>query len=215
MLYKEKLFQGLSVEIVVLEGEYTGRYRTRVEDVGQRFISIGVPVVEGQFIPLREGAILQITLADAISAYTFSTSIIKRITFPIPTFLIEFPNKINKVQRRKFVRVAAIRPLKYQIMESEGFFCEDKKGFVIDLSGGGMLFKAKERIPEKTILLLKAAIGENDMEITGIVNRANKEEDKDSFIVAAEFYEMPEKVRDKIVGYVFNLQREMRRKGLV
>ncbi|RNC29548.1 MAG: Flagellar brake protein YcgR [Candidatus Dichloromethanomonas elyunquensis] len=214
MLYEEKIYEGVSVELVVYEGEYKGKYRTRIEEVGKRILSVGVPVVDGQFIPLREGTRLNVIFADELSAYSFSSSIIKRIALPIPTFIIEFPNKIEKIQRRKFVRVPLIRSLKYRIIEKEGI-SDEKSGYMIDLSGGGLLFNAQENLPSKAIILLKTLIGTGDMEIPGIVIRSQREDGKDLFKVSVQFYEISEKTRDKIIQYVFEIQREMRKKGLV
>ncbi len=214
MLYEEKIYEGLSVEIKVFDGEYKGNYRTRIEEVGKRIISIGVPVAEGQFIPLREGTKLELFFTDEVSAYSFSTSIIKRISLPIPTFIIEFPNKINKVQRRMFVRVPVVRPLKYRILEKEGI-SEEKNGYMIDLSGGGVLFNSQEKLPSKTLILVKTTLGTVDIEVPGLVIRCIKEDDKDLYKVSVQFHEIAEKIRDKIIGYVFEVQREMRKKGLV
>ncbi|WP_415536605.1 flagellar brake protein [Dehalobacter sp. 4CP] len=213
MLYKDKIYEGLSVQIVVPEGEYQGRYKTRVEEVGQKIITIGVPVAGGQFIPLREGTQLEVVFVDDLSAYSFSTVLIKRLSVPIPTFIIEFPEKISKVQRRKYVRVQVVSPLQYRIVERNGLGIE-QKGFMHDLSGGGLLFHARECIPEKTPVLVEPVIGDTPMQIPAIVVRCMKEE-KDSYLVSAEFYEISEKTRDKIITYVFELQREMRKKGLV
>lgn len=214
MLYEERIYEGLSVELVVLDGEYQGRYRTRIEEVGKRILSIGVPVSEGQFIPLREGTRLELIFADEVSAYSFTTSIIKRIALPIPTFIIEYPNKINKIQRRKFVRVPIIRPLKYRILDKDGV-SDPKNGYMIDLSGGGLLFNAQENLPSKTIVLMQTTIGSEDLEIPGLIIRSTREDDKDMYRVSVQFHQISEKTRDKIIRYVFDLQREMRKKGLV
>lgn len=214
MLYEEKIYEGQSVELAVPEGEYKGKYRTRIEEVGQRILSIGVPMKDGQFIPLREGTTLEVIFADDIAAYTFSTSIIKRIALPIPSFIIESPKKIIRIQRRQFVRVPIISQLKYQIIDKNGV-SNDKKGFMIDLSGGGLLLRSQENIPLQTIIVVKTQIGDKVMELPGIVIRTEKEIEKDDYMISIQFHEISEKIRDKIIAYVFDIQREMRKKGLV
>lgn len=214
MLYQDKIFEGLSVEMIVHDGEYKGRYRTKVEEVGERILSVGVPVLEGQFIPLREGTEIQVIFSDQTSAYSFTSKIIRRIAVPIPTFIIEYPNRINKVQRRKFVRVPYVTTIKYQIIERNGF-SEVKNGFMINLSGGGMLFKSNTPILLKSIIIIKVKLGDSEMEIPAMVIRCTLEEEKDTYMISAQFHEISEKVRDKIINYVFEIQREMRKKGLV
>lgn len=55
MGYEEKLKEGLLIELEVNEGDYPGKYRTKVEALHQNIITIGVPIHDGQFVPLREG----------------------------------------------------------------------------------------------------------------------------------------------------------------
>jgi len=212
--YEDKIFPGLSVEIIVREGEYQGRYRTRIEEVGIRILSIGVPVSQGQFIPLREGTRLEVFFSQDSSAYTFSSVIIKRIAFPIPTFIIDYPVKIDKIQRRQYVRVPIVKPFKFQIVEREGLG-QEKKGFTIDMSGGGLMFKHKDKIPEKTLLILYLRIGDEDMELPAAVVRYIKETERNHYKVSVEYKDITERTRDKIIRYIFNIQRQMREKGLV
>lgn len=214
MLYEDKIYEGQSVEIVISDGDYKGRYRTRIEEMGKRILSIGVPVAQGQFIPLREGTKMELIFVDEISAYSFSTSVIKRLLHPIPTFIVEFPDRISKIQRRQYVRIPLIRPLSYRILEKEGI-SEEKSGFTNDLSGGGMLIKVEEKLTSQTIIWIKTTIGPDDIEIPGIVIRSAKEDNKESYEVSVQFHEISERTRDKIIGYVFDIQREMIKKGLV
>lgn len=216
MQNEEKIHEGMFVEIKVAEGDYKGRYRTRIEEMGNRVLSIGVPISEGQFIPLREGTAIEIIFADEVSAYSFSTTIIKRLSYPIPTFIVEQPKKIKKIQRRRFVRVPLVYPFKYHVFEEDGLSAE-KNGFINDLSGGGLLFKAKENLSAGTIVYLKIKISDTEMELPARVVRSQKdiEAEKDYYIISVEFQDITEKIRDKIISYVFDIQREMRKKGLI
>jgi c-di-GMP-binding flagellar brake protein YcgR len=130
MLYEDKLYEGLSIELVALEGEYKGRYRTKIEEIGIRILSIGVPIAEGQFVPLREGTRLEIVFVDEISAYSFLTSIIKRIASPLPTFIVEAPNQIIKIKD------ALLRVRDEQIYVWKRGIREAKK-VMVDLAEGG------------------------------------------------------------------------------
>lgn len=214
MRYEDKIFPGLSIEIIVREGEYQGRYRTKIEEVGIRILSIGVPVSRGQFIPLREGTRLEVFFTQDATAYTFSSVIIKRIALPIPTFIIEYPVKIDRIQRRQYVRIPIVMPFKFQIVEPEGLG-QEKRGYTIDMSGGGVMFKYKERIPEKTLLIIYLKIEDEDMELPATVVRYTKETERNHYKICVEFKDISERTRDKIIRYLFNIQRQMREKGLV
>ncbi len=214
MLYQDKIYEGISVELVVPEGEYKGKYRTRIEEVGTRILSVGVPVHKGQFIPLREGTAIELFFSDEFTAYSFFSSIIKRVAQTVPTFIIEFPKMIRKIQRRQYVRVPLIKHLVYRIIDKKGI-SEEKNGFMLDLSGGGFLLKAFENLPPNTIITIKTSIGESEIEIPGVIVRSVKEDDKDFYNVSVCFNEISERVRDKIISYVFDIQRQRRRKGLI
>ena len=214
MLYEDKIREGMSVEVVVREGEYEGRYRTKIEELGKRIISIGVPIADGQFVPLREGTSLEIFFNDEHTAYSFVSQIIRRISVPIPTFIIEYPTKIVKVQRRRFVRVQVFKHFKYLVIDKDGV-SEEKTALMNDISGGGLRFQAQEYLEPKTLLMLKLSLGDNKLDIPALVIRSEKEEDTDNYIISTSFKDISEKTRDKIIGYVFDIQRDMIRKGLV
>lgn len=214
MLYQDKIYEGLAIEIVVYDGEYTGRYRTKVEEVGERILSIGVPVADRQFVPLREGTELQITFGDETSVYSFRSRIIRRIAVPIPTFILEFPNQITKIQRRQYVRVPYVNALKYLIIERDGV-SEERNGFIINLSGGGMLFKSSLPVVEKAIIIIKTKLDRAEVEIPAMVIRCNCDDERNDFVISVQFHEISERLRDRIVRFVFEVQREMLKKGLV
>ncbi|MGI5901199.1 MAG: flagellar brake protein [Desulfitobacteriia bacterium] len=214
MLYQDKLMEGLALELVVPEGEYKGKYSTKIEELGKKIILIGVPFCEGQFIPLREGTSIELFFNDDVCAYSFTSQVIKRISYPIPTLIIEYPQKIKKIQRRQHVRVPVVEEIEYQVVEKEDLG-PVKRGYILDLSGGGLLLKASEDLSPNTILLLNINIPGTEIEIPGTVIRSEKEESDKTYKIAIRFHEISERVRDKIIGYLFDIQRQMRQKGLV
>jgi c-di-GMP-binding flagellar brake protein YcgR len=131
MLYDDKIYEGLSIELVVNEGPFQGRFRTRVEEVGKKILTIGVPVYERQYLPLREGTKFEVEFTDNIVAFSFRTVLLKRFFAPIPTFVIEYPTYIKKIQRRKYVRIPIISLIRYQVIDKGGL-SDEKLGYLID-----------------------------------------------------------------------------------
>ena len=214
MRYEDKLLVGLSIEMIVHDGEYEGSYRTRIEELGVRILSIGVPIINGQYIPLREGTSLTVIFCDDVSAYSFSSVIINRFATQIPTFIIQYPNKIDKVQRRQYVRLPITTPFNYSILEKDGL-SKTKRGCILDLSGGGLSFKAKDNLSEKTIIIIRMEIGDVELEVSAAVIRCVKEEEGELYKISAEFHEISENIRDRIIRYILDIQRELRKKGLI
>ncbi|EGW36764.1 flagellar brake protein [Desulfosporosinus sp. OT] len=216
MSYRKKLLPGLLVELVVLEGEYEGKYRTRIEEVGDRLLSVGAPFEHGEVVPLREGTKVKLIFWDEVSAYSFVAKIMQRIAAPIHMFVLELPDSILKVQRRSYVRVPALYPITFQTVTKEGL-SDTYKGTMLDLSGGGMRFLTEECLDNRAILYAQVGLPNGDLLTPIRVCRAEKVEDSkpQRYCISTEFHEILERDRDRVIRCVFDIQRAMRKKGLV
>ncbi len=214
MSYKKKLILGLAVELVVSEGEYEGIYRTRIEEVGERIIAVGAPYDHGEIVPLREGTTVKLTFWDEAAAYSFEGKIMQRIAVPIPMFVLELPDSVDKVQRRNYVRVPAFYPVSFRAVTKEGL-SDLQKGTMVDLSGGGLRFLTKERVENKDLLYVLIELPVGELKTPVRVCRAEKIEDSKHYTVSVEFHDIAERERDQIIRCVFDIQRAMRKKGLV
>ncbi|OLN33486.1 flagellar brake protein [Desulfosporosinus metallidurans] len=214
MSYKKKLLPGVSVELAVLEGEYAGNYRTRIEEVGERLLAVGALFDKGEVVPLREGTKVKLTFWDEVAAYSFEAKIMQRIAVPVSLFVLELPDSISKVQRRNFVRVPAFYPITFRTVTREGL-SDLYKGTMLDLSGGGMRFSTKERVENKSLLYVQLTLPIGEIQSPVRVCRAEQIEDSNRYSVSVQFHEISERERDRIIRCVFDIQREMRKKGLV
>ncbi|GAB6152484.1 flagellar brake protein [Desulfosporosinus burensis] len=214
MSYKNKLQLGLTVELVVLEGEYEGTYRTRIEEVGERILAVGAPYEHGEVVPLREETKIKLTFWDESAAYSFKGKIMQRVAVPVPIFILELPDSIDKVQRRNFVRVPAVFPVTFRMVTREGL-SDIHKAMMLDLSGGGMRFSTKERVENKSILYAHLTLPNGELQTPVRVCRAEWMENTQRYRISVEFHDLSERERDKIIRCVFDIQRAMRKKGLV
>lgn len=214
MSYKNKLQLGLTVELVVLEGDYEGKYRTRIEEVGERILAVGAPYAHGEVVPLREGTKIKLTFWDETAAYSFEGKIMQRVAVPVPIFILELPDSIDKVQRRNFVRVPAVFPITFRMVTREGL-SDVHKAMMLDLSGGGMRFSTKERVENKSILYAHLNLPNGEVQTPVRVCRAEWMESTKRYRISVEFHDLSERERDKIIRCVFDIQRAMRKKGLV
>lgn len=212
--YKKKLLNGVAVELAVLEGEYEGNYRTRIEEVGERLLSVGVPFEHGELVPLREGTKVKVTFCDETAVYSFEGKIMQRIAIPVPILVLELPDTVKKVQRRNFVRVPASFPVTFRMVTREGL-SDLYKAMMLDLSGGGMRFSTKEHVENRALLYAQLTLPNGEIQTPVRVSRVINIEDTKRYSVSVEFYEISERERDKIIRCVFDIQRAMRKKGLV
>jgi len=202
------------MELVVSEGEYVGRYKTRIEDVGDRILSLGAPFERGVVVSLREGTKVKLTYWDKTAAYSFEGKVLRRIAVPVPMFVVELPNSVTKVQRRSFVRVPALYPVTFYSVTKEGL-SDLHQATMIDLSGGGMCFLTEDRVESKALLYIHLTLPNGDLQTPVRVCWVNKVEDSKRYMVAVEFQDLLERERDRIIICVFEIQRAMRKKGLV
>lgn len=214
MPYVEKLLPGLAVELDVLEGDYLGKYRTRIEEVGAESLSVAALFHNGEVVPLHEGTKVKLTFWDEAAAYSFVGKIIHRIAGPLPMFMLVLPKSLAKVQRRNYVRVPALFQVSYQIVTKNGL-SDFQKGTMLDLSGGGMRFSAKDRVADKSLLYVQLALPKGEMKTLVRVCRVEKMDDNKRFTVSVEFHDITERDRDQIIRGVFDIQRALRKKGLV
>lgn len=214
MSYQKKLAPGLSVEIRVFDEPYEGRYKTHIDEVGEKLISIFAPTHQGEVVPLREGTRIELVFWDEMASYAMDTVIVQRIAVPVPIFVLEFPDDIRRVQRRNFVRVPAYFPVTYRVIERAGL-SDSKKGTMLDLSGGGMRFQTIEKLEQGAILQTCLELPKGKIQTPARVCRVEKMEDTTMYSVSVNFYQISERERDHIIRCVFDIQRGMRKKGLV
>ena len=214
MSYKKKLLLGLAVELVVLEGEHEGNYLTRIEEVGERILTVGALFNHGEMVGLREGTKVKLKFWDEAAVYSFEGKIMQKIAVPIPMLVLELPDSVDKVQRRNFVRVPASYPVSFRSVTKEGL-SDFHKGTMLDLSGGGLRFLTKEPVENKSLLYVFLTLPKGDLQTPVRVCRSEKIEDSKHYRVSVEFHDISERERDQIIHCVFDIQRSMRKKGLV
>ncbi len=132
-----------TVEVEVLsEKEYEGSYLCKIEDIENGNLHISLPIEKGHFIPLRAGALIRINITQNDGVYSFSEHILKRVMSPYSHFVIKYPQKIQRIQRRNYVRLMLNLPIEFKIDDNENKY----KGVSIDLSGGGVFLVTQKQL---------------------------------------------------------------------
>jgi c-di-GMP-binding flagellar brake protein YcgR len=213
MNYLGKARPGLAVKLIVLEGPYEGDYRTYFEEVGERIISLVVPSAGGAIVPISEGTVVEIVFQESRYTYRVKARIIQRIAVPIPLFVLEYLGDIEKIQRRNYVRIEAFFPLSYRVVTKNGM-SEEIEASMIDLSGGGMRFRTRRKVEDWAMLYTRLTLPKYEIHMPAKVCRVQQLDTIRRWDVSIEFVEISEKLRDRIIRTVFDLQREMLKKGL-
>ncbi|MGH4125727.1 MAG: flagellar brake protein [Clostridium sp.] len=193
-------------------------YNTNIQDLTEDYIEISIPMSAGQYVPLPKGAIIDVIYYEEENLYKFKSSVIGRKFENIPILIISKPVEIEKIQRRKYVRVPLIKTAKYKNLKNEPKInprtineSEYLKIVIVDLSGGGMKVRVAEEIMMNDFILLNLRVNNEDIHIVGQAKRIQKD-DEGRFVCGLSFEFLDNLTRERIIKYIFQLMREQMKK---
>lgn len=185
---------------------------SRVEDLTEETVAIGAPFKGGELVPLSPGTRVECQFAKDDAFYAFRTEIIQRRLQPIPILVLRRPMEVQRFQRRNLFRLPIILPVSFTVAGSEDI----RKGTTLDLSGGGMCLAAPERLAAGTELELTVSLPDGYRLVSKgrVVNSSEGQADKGQkrYAHGVEFIDLPIPVQERIVSFIFNEQRERRRR---
>jgi len=192
-----------------------------IQEVEEQYISIGVPMNQGLYYPLNKGDIVDAYYNDSKgNIYGFTTTVIGRKFDRIPMLLINQPTNIKKIQRRKFVRIEHLTPINYIVVKdypnnpiknvSEVDF---RKGYSLDISGGGMRIKIASEVSLGDYVLVSAPLDEQEILALCKVVRLEKDIDGKLNVCGISFEDVNSNTREKIIQFIFkNMRKTIRSK---
>ncbi|MBZ9624522.1 flagellar brake domain-containing protein [Clostridium sp. FP2] len=202
------------VEILVDERYYN----TNIQDLTEEYIAISIPLSGGQYVPLSRGDIIDVIYYEEENLYRFKSSVIGRKIENIPILLISKPLEIEKIQRRKYVRISLINTAKYKNLKDQPKISpkaidesEYLKASIVDLSGGGMKVRVSEEIVKNDFILVNLTVNNEEIHIVGQAKRIQKD-DEGRFVCGLSFEFLDNLTRERIIKYIFQLMREQMKK---
>lgn len=203
-----------NVEIELLEDNLSGVYRSRVEDILADRIILALPLSKGVPVPIRVGSRVLVRYFDQSAIYSFTAEVISRATAPRAILAVRLPETVHRVQRRNYVRLDDNIPVTiYKLQE------EDLTGFdtvTKDISGGGVRLEIPHAYELGTELELHLKLPAARIVAVGKVVRCLQlEAPKKGYNIGIQFTIIEERDRDRIIKYIFDRQRELRKKGLL
>lgn len=198
--FNEELKNGKKVE-----------YVSQVEEiVGEKNIKIAVPIKNHQLVTIMNGTVLEIIYNfEKLGVFSFKGKVISKYKEKIPTMLIEIISPVKKSQRRNFFRLELIIPV--QIKRIEDIIYE--KGFTKDLSGGGVKIHTEMKLDLDESIKIEFSLGENAFSLEALVKNIKKSEES-GYEISLEFTDMSDIDRNDIIGYLFEQQRMLIKRGM-
>lgn len=187
-------------------------YKTVIQDVLKDGFLISIPVNEGEYLMLNYHEEVELyNYVDDLSLYKLTCNVIgKVIDNNLPLYKISLPKDVKKVQRRNYVRVNMLHPIKY--VKGDSGNLNDKKmlpALLLDLSGGGMRIKLREELYKGDSISAKLNLDELEINVKGKVVRKEKCDDG-RFIYGISFWQLDNMSRESIIRSVFKIMRKQR-----
>ncbi|MEW6050500.1 MAG: PilZ domain-containing protein [Candidatus Zixiibacteriota bacterium] len=230
------------IEIQVGDGENTGRYLARIQD----FVDNGIAITEPEFLAgrslLREDVPVTVVVTRQDAAYQFQSRIKSFSAHDRRRFVLTGPSQIERVQRRRFVRLDVVSKLTYAVIPVTINWAEADYQLTwhhsqsADLSAGGIRFRVHEPLAVGSLMALSIDLFKQHglpPRVAAVVRR-NAQVDQElavgaEFILAeqlplffkasgdlpAEFLSFDMRMQNELVTCIFRAQIELRRKGLL
>jgi len=202
--------QKLLIEVKV--GDHAGTFDSRIEDFEKDLIHISMPSEKGVVVPLKPNTKLHISYVMDRGRLSFKSVVVDRFMDPLPTLKINKPDIIFREELRSFFRVDTRIPVKLMVDIDEGDIIKQKlcEGKIIDMSGGGCRIFTPAPLKRGDIFeVFFQGVLEKLDSVKVEAKRVTRVEE--NFEVGAEFCEISQSERDKVIKYVFKRQVEMRK----
>jgi len=181
------------LELLFEERDQQGEYITRIEDLSDMGAVVARPEwISGEPL-LKDGTICSVTFVRPSCAYGFNAKI-KRFQRKDAKeyWLLDLPKDVNRIQRRRYVRVDVTLPFRFKVLEdiksTKDFDdIEWEEGKTRNLSAGGIGFEWEEKLSKEDSIAVALELPERDKTIRTIARVARIiEEEEGKFLIGLE-----------------------------
>lgn len=192
---------------------------SRIEDIQGKKLVVAMPLDSKNrpVIPVSNEHIYGSAISKGCQ-YRFFTTYRDKAVDTIPVWIIDMPDKVERHQNREFVRVPVSIPLKVRVMDEDGALGPLTKTTMVDISGGGLAFSWPKRVKVGT----SAAVEINNLPGIGTLSlmcvvarcMAREAEDSTTYLVGVRMLNLTRPIRNKLVKFIFDIQRQNLAKGI-
>lgn len=217
---KDVLKIGQRVEFYV--GDNDASFASRIEDITEDELIVAMPV-NSKRVPVipRSNEKLYALAGGKQCRYRFFTTFrkISRLDDRIPVWHISRPTEVERHQNREFVRVRVTLPVQVRLIDEDGSIQNPVLTKTVDFSGNGICFVLDHEVKLGTMaaLALEDIPGVGSIEQMSRVARCTSVERNDGtrvYHIGAAFQHLSPAVSNKIVRYLFSVQRAIIAKGI-
>ncbi len=206
------------LEIALEEEEHF--YKSMIQDMEKGSITVGLPINNNKSLLLYQGDKIKVKKIEDDAVYYYTSKVISRLKDDnVPLYNLEEPRISERLQRRKYVRVPCVLPVKYRYHQKEISRQEGhqefkfQEGLTVDIGGGGIKFSSELNIPPGQFLDINVVLPDFVLNARAKVvrtielkERFNK--DNINYWICVEFFSICEKDREKFISFIFERMRE-------
>jgi c-di-GMP-binding flagellar brake protein YcgR len=182
-------------------------YPSRIEDITHDSLTIAAPMDRGKLLNVRPRTkvLISYTEGDLVEQGRYQAAGVVERRFRqnnVPMLLIRLTSEWEKIQQRDFVRVDVL---------IEGVYNGINKCIVKDLSGGGLLFAAEEKLENGTAVFIDLKLDQTVLRLYGKIVRVIPKES--GYEYGVSYTNLDEPTRQLIIQYVYKRLIEIYRKA--
>ena len=192
---------------------------SRIEDMRDNKLVVAMPIDSKlrPVIPMSGEHLYGVAIAQGCR-YRFFTNYRDKAMETVPVWIIDMPETVERHQNREYVRVSVNMPVKVRVMDSDGSFGPLTQTQLLDISGSGVAFSWSTKIKDGTSVSLEInnIPGIGTLSIMGMVVRSMTIETDANpiFLIGVRMMNLTRPVRNKLVKYIFDIQRQSLAEGI-
>lgn len=192
-------------------------YPSMLLDYDDQYMYVSVIGFAGRWEHLSPGAQLEVAFGVQNRGYfRFQANVVAEVNLPAPAIKLPYPDNMDRVQQRRFFRLAVQIPVNYRVITDlrSHQAMITYPAHTIDLSAGGLQLLTNEGSRVGDLLEIDLLLGTPGViSLLAEVRRAVRQFDG-TYQVAVEYTELDRRQEDLIIRWVFQEQARRRRLGL-
>ncbi|CAI3627790.1 MULTISPECIES: PilZ domain-containing protein [Clostridium] len=190
-------------------------YKALIIDIEDDNIKINIPVRNDEYLMLYKDDKIEINsyLDDGKCFNYYCNVISKGKDNNVIYYKLTLPYDVRRIQRRNFFRVNLLEEVTYKNItnktEKEIEELPYKSGIMIDLSGGGLKVRTKEKLKGNDIIVMRIKMTGIEVKLKGQIVRIEASIDN-NFLYGVKFLDITEMESDKIIRELFEIMRKQR-----
>jgi len=190
--------------------------KSLIQEICDESFSIMNPIHNGHGLSLDIGDEVIVSILINKVRYAFETEVLsKKSESDIKLVVLKMPQKLATADRRNFVRIKNLLPVKYENLEKNqiekwGEIELSKEAYITDLSGKGLSLSIKSPLSRSAVIVLKIHLETEDINVKvkllGEVVRCEQAEGL--YRIGVKFLNITQQQQDLIIKYVFHSLRK-------